>query len=237
MTTAIYDWPAALEAATIAFDPRGMTVAGPRTVTGRVQTFGLDAGYWVASMRLDRLQAGDQINAFRALRAQLQGGSRTVRVPANDQGQAPWASGNWDDWEDQILAANDFTDGQEFSDGTGFYNPAIVVTLAELAELRDTQIVARVTTAGTIKAGMLFSIRDRLHVIQEVVSVDEDTDGDSDQTWRIWPPLREDAWPIGLRLDFERPVCRMMLEADEAMDLLLMRIWHAEPEIRFVEAV
>jgi len=228
-TETIHDWPALLRGAALQFDPRGMSVAGPRTVTGRTFTLGLDAGYWVATLALARLDKGDGINAFRALRARLQGASHAIRVPAHDQGQAPWVNAGGQAANE--LAASDYTDATDFTDGTGFYEPAIVVTLKTVAELRETEIEATVTTAGTISAGMLFSIRDRLYVVRDVIEV-----SGADQTWRIWPPLREDVFPAGLRLDFERPVCRMKLTGDDAMDLPLQRLWQAQPTITFEEA-
>ncbi len=222
----IFTWPARLEIAAVAFDPRGMVAGGPRTLTGRSQVVSVDAGYWIARVRLVTLGQGAQINTLRQLRARLEGGAHEVLVPVADRGQAPWITAGV-----YTTASSDFTDDTDFTDGTGFHEPTIRIKLKTAAALRASQITATVTAAGTITGGMPFSVADHLYVIREVVS----TSG-SDQTWSIWPPLRG---PIGAdrRLEFDAPVCRMRLASEDALDISLGRLWQTAPEISFVEVI
>lgn len=86
----VYDWPATLTRfQAIAFNPRGMTVSGPPSLLGRTQVGSLDAGYWVAGIFGIAAHTPATIRAFRALRAQLEGGAHHVRVPVCDTLQAP----------------------------------------------------------------------------------------------------------------------------------------------------
>lgn len=227
-------WSSDLEAGTIAFNLRGQTIGGPVGITGRNQVASIDAGYWLATVGLATLDRGDAINAFRALIAESQGGAHHVLVPAFNWSQAPWVSAGGKAANEN--ADSTFTGGFTFTGGYGFYNPAIRVYLAEDAALRATQITVRVDAAGTIKAGMMFSFgRKGLHVIRRVLDTAEATDGDTEYDLAIVPPVRE-AITEGKRLDFESPVCRMRLVAEDAADIELNPASQAAPSIRFVEA-
>lgn len=230
MTATVYPWPALLKPAAVRFDARGQTVVGPRTLTGRQQVNQVDAGggFWAATITLALLSEGAAINAARSLRAQLKGGAAIVLVPATDAGQAAWpTAGTWSQ------AVNTYDDGQTFDDGYGFHNPLIRIALASDAALRATQISVTVTAAGTIGAGMMFSIGGRLHVIEEVVSV-----SGSSQTWKIWPALREPLFS-GRDLKCDRPECRMRLADETAFDVPIGPGFFHSPgvEIRFIEAI
>ena len=220
-----YPLPAILKVAQIAFNPRGMSVAGSPTMGGITPVTEYDSGYWMASVQLAAMDAGAQVKAFRALRAQLGGGANPLLVPASDEGQTPWplpggAEANLND-------GIPFSDGTFFVGGVGFFSPSIKVTLAADAALRATAITPTVTTAGDIAGGEYFSIGERLYLLRQVLD-----NGD----WAIWPPLRE-AVAAGTRLNFDKPVCRMQLTGDSAMDLMLGRLWKgATPSIDLVEA-
>lgn len=226
----VFDWPTAVFGAEgVAFDQRGMTVAGPPSLMGQSQIGQIDAGYWIANISLQTLGRGDRVRTFRALRALLEGGAHQLRVPVFDDGQTPWpAAGE--------AAANELdplthSDGTTFSDGSGYHQGAISVVLASDASLRDTAIDVTVLRSGTIHGGEYFSIGDRLHLIRQILSV-----AGSAQGWSIWPPLREDA-TAGRGLNFDRPVCRMTLTAESATDLALGRLWQGRPQIGFIESL
>jgi hypothetical protein len=157
----------------------------------------------------------------------MQGGAHPVKVPVFDDGQVPYVKAGG-------AAANAYSeqrysDNKLHTDGHGFYRPAIVVDLSVDADLRATLISVTVTRAGTISGGEYFSIGDRLHVIESVIS----TSG-ANQVWSIWPPVRA-ATPSGTRLNMEAPVCRMRLASESEMDLVLGRLWRAQPSIGFIE--
>jgi hypothetical protein len=227
---AVYDLPSRLRARRIAFDDRGMAVAGPPSMTDRTMINSLDAGYWVADLELATLSPGEDVKVFRQLRALLEGGANQLRVPVFDGGraggQAPWAY----DGGTPITAVSNvtFSDGALFADGTEFYQQPITVELTAPAALRAIEIAVEVSQAGEIMGGEYFSLGDRLHVIRQVLAVESTT-----QTWRVWPPLRE-AHAAGEQLNFARPVCRMTLTSPAS--LTLGRLWMASPTLSFIEA-
>jgi hypothetical protein len=223
----VYSWPPELAARGVAFNQRGMTVGGPPTLSGEGQVGSLDAGYWVATLDLVTLDSGTMVKAFRALRAKMQGGAHQLKVPVFDEGQVPYVKPGG-------AAANAYpeqrySDNKFHTDGHGFYRPAISVTLAADAALRATSVSVTVTRAGPISGGEYFSLGDRLHVIESVLSVAGGT-----QVWSIWPPTRAAA-PSGTRVNLEAPVCRMRLATETEMDLALGRLWRAQPSIAFIE--
>lgn len=229
----IYDWPSTLYAKGVAFNQRGMSVSGPVSMTGRIQTSSIDAGYWIATIPLAVLNTPTQVRAFRQLRALLEGGTHHIRVPVFDDGQAPWAYSG----DTQITALSDvtFSDGALFADGAEFYQSPITVELSQDASLGDMSITVDVTFADEVIGGEYFSLGDHLYVIKQILADGaDDSPPTTIQTWSIWPRLRED-WPTGTDLNFARPVCRMKLVEESAMDLTLGLLWHGEPVVAFVE--
>lgn len=224
-------WPALLRGAPgVAFNKRGMTIGGSVSLSGLTQVAAYDAGYWIATIPIATLEQGDDILAFRALRAEMAGGAHHVLVPAFDQGQAPWPAAGG-----QAANENDpqtWSDGALFSDGSGWYDPAIRIYVAADAALRATEITVDVVAAGTLKPGMYFSlVGGGMHEIVRVVA----TNG-SERTLSISPPLRAPTY-AGRRAEFERPVCRMRLMSEAEADLILGRLWTAQPSMAFVEAL
>lgn len=230
MTT--YPWPTELGARSVAFNPRGMVVSGPPSLTGQSQVSSTDAGYWVATVGIATIGAGAEVLAYRALRAKLEGGAHAVYVPAFDYGakhnaQVPYpASGGS---SVNAYAEQAYSDSQYHSDGHGFYRPAIVVTAGAAAAAGATSVQMTVTTAGTLSGGMYFSARGRMYVLRERTAL-----SGSSQTWAIWPRLRE-AIASGDRLDFEKVTCKMRLMSESEMDLELGRLWMATPTVAFRE--
>lgn len=225
----VYDWPPALRPGEGAsYNLRGQVVAGPVSLAGRSQVTMIDTGYWVATLPIALLDAGNDIRVFRALRALLDGGGAHVRVPFFDAGQAPWPAAGG-------AAANavgsvTFSDGATFSDGSGFFQAAITVELGADAAAGATEITVTVINAGTITGGEIFSLGERAHTIASVRSVSGST-----QVWAIRPRLRK-AHAAGEALDFDNPVCRMRPLSEQEMDLAFGRLWRAKPQVGFVEA-
>lgn len=221
-------WPRALAPRTVAFNPRGMTISGPIALNGQSQVVAGDAGYWVATLGLLSIATPGAIKKFRALRAQLDGGASHILVPAFDKKSAPWPyAGGPPENENQ---PQQWSDGAGFSDGSAWYNPAILIYLAEAAELRAGRIVIDIANAGAVEGGEYFSlVGGGMHVVKRVVSA-----SGTERTIDIWPPLRG-AVPAGRRCEFERPVCKMRLLSDEEMDLSLRRGRHGMAEMNFIE--
>lgn len=221
----VYPWPGSFHPRGVSFKRRGVSVAGQPSMTGRMQVGQLDAGYWVASYSRLNVGGAAPVKAYRAFMGRMEGGAHSVLVPVYDDAQAPWplAGGS----AANLNTDEPFDDGLFFDDGTGFFDPSILVTLSAAAALRATAIDVTVGTAGTISGGEYFSIGDRLHVITDVIS---------STRWAIWPPLREAA-AVGAELNFDRPICRMTLVDEATGDLTLERGLYGYPDLEFVEVV
>lgn len=219
--TPILDWPyGVLNPASVSFSQRGMAIAGPQSLTNRNQVAEIDAGYWIATLKLAILDQGDQVKILRALRSRLRGGAALIRVPAMDQGQAPWPNdGPWETWYAGTETLH--SDDTPHSDDTGYHQDSIDVVLAAELAYRGNQVAATINRAGTIGGGELFSINDRLHLIENVL-----TESPTAPTWGIWPPIREPV-PAGARLNFDWPTCRMRLMSEAEMDMELGLGWQA----------
>lgn len=226
----IYDWPRNMVPQVPAFNPRGMVVGGPPSLTGRTMVGSVDAGYWTASLRSVVVTKKDQIKAFRALRALLEGGAHHIRVPAFDCYIAPWPVGV-DGKAVAKVGPVSFSDGAGFSDSSTFYQPSIAAVVVGDTALRSTRITVDFLNAGCIEGGEYFSIGDRLYTIKAVIA-----ENDTERTLAIWPPLRE-AVCEGAPVEFDRPVCRMRLADEAAMDIALEFGRRAFPDLAFVEVV
>lgn len=221
-----HPWPSDLAPRRVAFSLRGQVIAGPVSLTGRSQATATDTGYWTAVLSGIPTGGAARVKAYRRLLGQLAGGAGIVKVPAFDREQAPWpVAGVY------TATPSDFTDGTEFSDGTGFFEPVIKVTAGADAAIGATQIAVVVASADTIVGGEYFSVHGRLYRIESVLSV-----SGGNQAWAITPAVRA-AIASGARLDFDRPVCRMRLAAEGEGDLDLERGLYGFPSMTFVEAV
>lgn len=202
-------WPSGFAPRGVQFGLRGVSIGGPASATGFRQLVQSDAGFWTASLTQIPMGTAAKVNAWRAFLARLDGGARHALVPVFDLMQAPWALAGGP--SANLLAEQAFSDGYYFTDGHGFFNAAIVITLSADAALRDTSISVTVTTAGTIQEGMGFTLGgDRLHRIKAILA----DNGAGAQTWQIAPPLRAD-YASGTELNFDRPTCRMRLLAED----------------------
>lgn len=221
----IYEFPRAiLGERGIAFNQRGMTIAGPVSLGGQSQVGSTDAGYWIATLDLTTIGQGTPVKVFRALRALLEGGAHQVLVPTSDEGQAPWPGAV------QAPATVTWSDLTTWSDGSVWSQSTIAINVGTAAVARATSLDLDVLSAATLVGGEYLSIGDRLHVIRAIVS----DDGAGNVVVAIWPPLRE-AVGAGVALNFDRPVCKMRQLADGETDLALGRLWQAAPTINFVE--
>lgn len=226
----VYDWPSGLRVRSPGFQPRGMTVQGPVSLTGGSQSHSVDSGYWIATLAFIPAVTPTAVRVFRALRALLEGGANHIRVPVKDGANAPWPlDGNGRPITSAAAAVFD-DDDATFDDGSGFAQPVIAAVLAEDAALRATSVTIDFVNAGTIMGGEYFSIGDRLHVIKAVLA-----ESGTEKTVAIWPPLREAA-PAGRDVEFDAPKCRMRLADDAASDLTLDLGRFGFPDLSFVEA-
>ncbi len=220
-------WPmAALPARDFAINPSFRNTRGAASIaTGAEQITASDAGRWKATLGGVRVGDGARRKLFRALQSLLEGGLTPILIPLCGADQ-PFPAG----------AAKTRTplphgDGSFFSDGTGYAQDVIAVTLAAGAARRATELSVTKVQAGDLEPSHHFSIGERLYRIKAVQAQSA-----SAATLTIWPPLRE-AVPAGAALRFDSPVCRMRLASDQEMDLELALRRSASLSIRFVEAL
>lgn len=219
-------WPRGLAPADVGHHPRAASVIGPSSQTQLSNVLQSDAGYWDITLSGVPVGGSEKVQDYRALLSNMENGAIPVLVPAWDYQQSPWVSG---DWESNTLADVGFTGGYKFTGGYGFYNSPIRVYLNGAHALRATTIAVTVTSAGAIRAGMMFSLYgERLHVIREKLSA---------TSWRVWPPLRRD-YPAGLDipLEFARPTMKARLISPTVGDLVLRHGRYGYVDLTFREA-
>lgn len=220
----IYLWDYHLKPEDVFFGRRGMTNQGPISLAGRTQVWQSDAGYWVAD--LNRIAVKRQsLKRYRRFTALLEGGAHQALVPVYDKYQSPWpVPGQYGS------PSLGYTDGNRFTDGTGFLSHSIRISLLSAAAYRATVINITVESAGAIEGGEYFSIGlGNLYLISEVLA----TVG-TDMTIRIWPPLRA-ALAAGELLQFDRPVCRMRLSSEGVDDVVVEKLRYGFPSLSFIE--
>lgn len=223
--TDVLTWPGSLAPKAVTLRLAGQALVGPSSLTGRVQVMQADP-YWevVAS----GIPVGGQADvlAWRAFLALMEGGVRPAYVPVWDYAQAPWPAAGGRSANE--VADSKFSDNTVFTDATGFYNPSILVSLSADASLRDTEITVTKTAAGTILAGMVFSLfGERLHTIRAI---------NDDGSWSIWPPLRQD-YVSGTNLEFGRPTVRAILSSPADGELALTMGRYGAADMTFREVI
>lgn len=205
-------WPkAALPATAIAFNlaPRN-TRGGAVVAYGQEQIVSSDAGRWVASLDPVIVRRTANVRLFKALQVILEGGLTPVLLPVCPRGGWPFPAG--------VTALPDavpHSDDAPHDDDAPYEGGVIDVSLASGAALRATTLSLTKTVCGTIEPGHEFSLGERLYRIRTVEAQDSTT-----ATITVRPPLREAALAVD-RLEFDRPVCRMRLASDNAMDIVL----------------
>lgn len=249
--TTTYDIPTILRPLVPEFDLRGMTLQGPVTLAQNRQVLDSQGGYWIATYRDVAVVGRDKVLAHRMLRGQLRGGANWCRVPVCDGANAPWPTNDdlsiLSTFDDTALFGDDaefrndqppayltgrrsltstFSDTALFSDGSSFRDAVINVTVAVAGTAGDTSIEVTKTMIANVVGGEYFSIDDHLHqIVQEI----------GDGVWQIVPALREDV-AAGAQLEFDRPVCVMVLASEQEMDAALERNKSGVVSIAFFEA-
>lgn len=215
-------WPHTLQPRVSGVHKRARTIAGSASLAGVSQIIASDAGLWVAELSEFPVVTPERIRLWRALEGQINGRANPVVVPIcdMDRGPRPWGE-----------ATIPHSDETLFDDGTGYYGPAYLATANAAAAQRATTIQI-LTSSGNVDmptAGHFFSMRQRLYSITAILST-----AGYITTAKIFPPLRE-AISQGDGIDFGRPVCRMRLASDDAMDLTLDNQKRGFPSVMLIE--
>lgn len=203
-------------------EPQG--VAGPPSLSGFRQTVSSPAAAWRIRYVGINVHRPALVLLWRALAARMEGRAARIVLPVHDRRELrPFPDG------EGPIDPLPHSDGTYFSDGTGYDQTVINVRLAAALALRDTTASVLLYHAGTIQPGMHFSIGERLYRVTAV------TPGEGiAATIEFLPPARESAGP-GAVLEFEYPVCRVRLAAENGMSLALAVGRHGMASVDFFE--
>ncbi len=202
---------------------------GPRTFGGKQQVGVTDTGYWVARLADFPIGDRDQILDWRGIIASLEGMAGDLVVGPFDDLRAP-TFGSYP----PVIGGIPHSDGALFSDGSGYAQSTILITLAGSRPLRATTATLNIHQAGPLRRGMYFSVYDGIRPSLHIITKPPEVDGNQ-ATIEFLPPLR---FPVasGETVDFATPKAVMNLaSADEgALDLDMGR-W-ARPSLELVES-
>jgi hypothetical protein len=167
---------------------------------------------------------------WRAVRQLADGGVNSLVVPRNDALFIPFPAD-----AERVRAAVLHSNGETFSDGSGYYQSVIEVLCDGGAGERATSMSLTLVRSGDLVGGEAFSI-DHETVgwrMYEIATVDYAEDGQVNITFL--PPLRE-AIADGASLEFERPCCTMRLVKTNSMDLDVRPWSFNSASVDFIEA-
>lgn len=205
----------------------GLTASGVMPV---ISTDG--GGLWQRSVGDVVLSTKAQRKAWRAIAAKCDGGANPLVVPFVDNEHQPWAVVGGSELMSYDSIAH--SDGTYFSDGSGYYNPAISAYSVGSASLGATTITIHFVQGGPLTGGEHFSIdhTTESHHTYRVVSVELDGSGDSVCTIR--PRLREAVASL-TTLEFDKPLCLMRPHPPQSLHLVTDMIGMARPNPVFLE--
>lgn len=219
-------WPIKrLRAPDFAINASPRNLRGPANALGQSQIASSDAGIWTATLGQVVIKSRDEVLAWRALQAHMEGGLTPILIPLRRAYQpVPEVVRQL-----RLYDPVPHSDDSGFDDGTAYLNRVIDVTMGAAAPRRATQIAVDIHLAAPLEPGQHFSIGERLYRIRRVVEQSA-----SSAVLKLNLPLRE-AVEAGQPLEFDNPVCRMRLASDNEMTLNLRLRRFAAPTVSFVE--
>lgn len=228
-------WPkCVLTPSDISVAPKAQNTSGGVSISGIEQIIGNGSGRWGVSLIGVRVFNKAQVKTWRAIEAGLGGRNKTILVPLFARSYAPWpiVSGK------PVTTYGDipFDDGALFNDGVGFYQPVIDAEVVSTVAAGTVTALIKINRGSDLEAGSYFSYDERAYLIRQVL--DEDRSGLAPIfTVRFSLPAREQI-PSGAALNFDDPMLRCRLAADNAMDLTLLK-WRFgnAPTVSFIEDV
>jgi hypothetical protein len=218
-------WPVpVLRPRDVAFDIAPRTLAGASSIAGARQVVSSSAGIWTATFANILVRDRDQVNAFRAIAAILEGRLNPVLVPFCRAYQPAIATADM-----ALLDPVPHSDGAYFSDGTGYVGSASDITLTDGIAAGATSAAITINNAATLEPGQVFSIGERAYRIRSAIYASATV-----ATVAFSPPAREAA-AAGVQIEIDNPVIRMRLASDGEMDLMLDGRRRATPTVNFIE--
>lgn len=193
------------------------TIEGAPSLDGASQAIASPAGVWRITYEGVPLNTPERIKAWRAIEAQAEGRTNALIVPTYDR---PTLTPKVD-----LETRVPHSDGTPFDDGAEYYSSGQEIRVGANAAAWDTQLTVNKISGGRIDAGQHFSIGERLYRVKYVIS---------QQTIRIWPPLRA-AISVGDLMEFAQPVCKVRLASDGAMNAPLTLSRFGVGNVSFIE--
>lgn len=226
-------WPTILKPLTVDFALQPMLVRGPATISGLRQVVGSDAGFWRATLGGVPIRTADQVREWRGLIAAAQGGLEDIIVGPFDCRQAPRPLRHCG----VTTGGTPHSDGALFSDGSGYSESLVRMSLHADAALRATSITINIAIAGDIRRGMYFSIANRLYIVTSIPSVliaGGAYGAGRRVSFNFLPPLRAAA-VAGANVEFGDPKATMRLADSDTGRLELKTGRFGDPSVDLVE--
>jgi len=231
------EWPAIVPIQHVTIGREGASRSAGRTLGGAERIVKVDAGYWTARLELPPMYEAAQINAYRAMIAQLNGRAGTLAVPFCDIRHGPAALLAAQMGQTAFRAAYPspipHDDDALFDDDSGYASDFVYATLGVDLALRQADTIINVTSGHEIAPGMYFSIGSRAYIIQTCVNEGVD---DNDWVVTFWPPARA-ASSFGDAVRFDSVTCEMRLASESTGVLTLAyKSWSQPVALDFTEA-
>lgn len=206
----------------VSFIPNFRNTGGSPSLSGASQIIGSAAGLWEANLVSVSLRNAAHVVLWESIEIQLEGRLNSILVPIMEGKRQPFGAAG-------PYGAIPHSDGAFFSDGTGYYQSAIIALLGAPLARGATTAVINVLYGRELQPRDYFSIGDRLYRVKTV----EDVNGQFN-TVKFWPRAREAA-AAGDIIEFDRPHCKMRLKTDTEMAVDKDLSKFASPTIQFVE--
>jgi hypothetical protein len=227
-------WPGILKPLEVTTHPVPMNVGGPISAAGLQQLVGTDAGFWRLTLGGVPIRTADQVREWRWLVVAAKGGLEDIIVGVHDCRQAPRPIKG----RGVRTGGTPHSDGALFSDGSGYSESLVRMSLHADAAQRATTITINIAIAGEVRRGMFFSIANRLYMVMSVptVLVTGGAFGAGRRiSFAIWPPLRSAA-SAGAAVEFGEPKATMRMTDPDSGLLNLRSGRFGDPSIDLVEA-
>lgn len=206
-------------------------VGGVPALAGGNQWVQSEAGIWQVNYDSLAVARPAMRKLFKSLALQINGPGTPIMLPIRSSGMKPWPIKGGQPVKK--FGSIPFSDGARFSDGTGFYQSVIAVSLAASASMGDAQVSLQLDNGSALEAGMGFSMPDgRYHEISIVLS--EPDPGAKVYSVEILPELRAD-YAAGTLCEFDRPTLIAELADTDQMQLRGSNSKFATPSVQFVE--
>jgi hypothetical protein len=222
-------WPRVLVPASESWHLQNTSRSGGVSLTGSEQVVASGASRWRASLSIP-ISRDEQVLAWRALVAGLDGRAGTVLVGPTDARRAPWGTDAYGRVLSPSLYRRRHLDGTPFADPPDLAESLITATLAAEAAIRAASITIRVTQGSAPSPGNYLEIANRLHIVTAILG-----QSGQDTACQIRPGLRASA-AAGAAVRLVSPKCEMRLASDETGDLELQLARFGTVAVELVEA-